>query len=362
MVGARRFARAGKRSQPPLGITGREMPRSPLRPANLTTNRSQRVRSPASVASRVGAIRRVKESADAPLLPMSVEGFVMSLSNSQYLGARPPGPLTAALAAALLTSACAQTGLETGSAMLQDPAATTTVTQSALPPIEPPVTLKPETAAAIKESRAQRGAGDKAKALATLDKAPGSDTEPALLEERGLLALEMGQVDRAEELLRKADDPKAPDWRVSSALGAALSAKGKQQEAQIQFSKALALAPDHPSILNNLALSYALDGKHGEAEKLLRRVAERKESEPQAQQNLALILGLQGNIEEARKVSEATLPADKAQLNVSYLERLQNPDKVSRAEPVTTAGDIIRAARASADGNGQPIMQLGTPN
>ena len=89
--------------------------------------------------------------------------------------------------------------------------------------------------------------------------------------ERGLLALELGDAATAEKLLRQAHDPKAPDWRLHSALGAALASRGKQQEAQVQLAKALALAPDQPSVLNNLALSYALDGKVAEAEQLLRK-------------------------------------------------------------------------------------------
>ncbi|MCH9715917.1 MAG: tetratricopeptide repeat protein, partial [Gammaproteobacteria bacterium] len=82
-----------------------------------------------------------------------------------------------------------------------------------------------------------------------------------------------GQLAKAEKLLTRARDDHAPDWRVHSALGATLSARGNQQAAQIELSKALKLAPDHPSILNNLALSYALDGNHDQAETLLRRAA-----------------------------------------------------------------------------------------
>ena len=109
--------------------------------------------------------------------------------------------------------------------------------------------------------------------------------------ERGLLALELGDAAKAEKLLRQAHDPKAPDWRLHSALGAALASRGKQQEAQVEFAKALALAPDQPSVLNNLALSYALDGKAAEAEQLLRKAQRSAGKAPQVQENLALVLG-----------------------------------------------------------------------
>ena len=58
------------------------------------------------------------------------------------------------------------------------------------------------------------------------------------------------------------------------------------EEAQAQFAKALVLAPNHPSILNNQAIAYALDGKAGEAEKLLRKAAS-GQREPRSRKNAA---------------------------------------------------------------------------
>lgn len=282
-------------------------------------------------------------------------------------GRRPP--LIAALALSLLASACAQNGLETASLSLQDAtketAPTTPVTSLPLPPAAatPELAVSSETAAIIKEARSVRTSGDKAKALALLDKAPGADTDKAIITERGLLSLELGKIDQAETLLRKADDPKAPNWPVKSALGAALSAKGKQKEAQAELSKALELAPDHPAILNNLALSYALEGKHEEAEGILRRVATVADSGPKTQQNLALILGLNGKVEEARKVSESILPADAAKGNASYLEQLKKGSvKVSRADAPADVPPQATARALMDDDTGEPIMSLGTPN
>jgi Flp pilus assembly protein TadD len=266
---------------------------------------------------------------------------------------------------ALLASGCAQSGLETGG--LQMSATGPSTTANALDPSaqqapaaadqQQDVALKPEAASVVRESRALRAAGKKEEALSLLDKAPDSDTDPGLIKERGFVALELGKIDRAKDLLTKSKDADATDWRVLSALGAALSADGKQKEAQAEFTKALALAPEHPSILNNLALSYALDGKHAEAERLLRRASVTTQSEPQTRQNLALILGLKGNIAEARKVSAAVLPPDAANANVSYMEGLKAKNTtVSRAEPEPSE-DIHSVTFASA--KEQPIMHLG---
>ncbi len=279
------------------------------------------------------------------------------------------------LMAALLATACAESGLDADQLQLTEQSwktETLAVEHSSLPPVMTAAvkpagvasaSLKPETMAAIRDARSLRDAGNKSRALGMLEKTDGSDKDPALLLERGLLSLELGQIDRATELLRQAHDPKTPDWRQYSGLGAALSAQGKQQAAQAEFAKALELAPDSPAVLNNLALSYALDGKHTEAERLLRRAADNQGGNPQAKQNLALILGLRGNIDEARQVSEAVLPPDKVKSNVAYLEQLKSgTERVSKADPVPV--EAIRAAAAAIkdEQNEAPMVQLSQPN
>lgn len=222
-----------------------------------------------------------------------------------------------------------------------------------------------DAATALAYARALRAGGAKAEALAVLDKAAAA-AKPAdrrLQLERGLLALDLGETAKAEKLLRQAHDPKAPDWRVHSALGAALASRGMQQEAQAQFAKALALAPDHPTVLNNLALSYALDGKVAEAEKLLRKAQPgAAQAPPQMQQNLALVLGLRGKYDEARVLGEAALPPAKAGDNVDYLKRLASAksaaNRADGSEPAAKAPAkaLDRKANASLP---QPAYQLG---
>ena len=210
-----------------------------------------------------------------------------------------------------------------------------------------------DPAATLAYARALRQSGTVQQAVAVLDKA--SALRPAdkrLILERGLLALDLGEPAKAEPLLRKAQDDKAPSWRLHSALGTALASRGKQQEAQVEFAKALALAPDHPSILNNLALSYALDGKTDEAERLLRkaRLAKSAPDPAKVQQNLALVLGLNGKYEESRRAGSAALEPDRAQENVAYLQALAStrpaPSEASSkiSEAVNNTGAAVSKA------------------
>lgn len=257
----------------------------------------------------------------------------------------------APIAAALMVSACAQGG--GASFAIPSPA----VSASALPDVATVNAtaadeasrkhLTQSVAEVLSKARDERKKGRPAKAMALLDTAAKKDAKNKVLaKERGLLALELGQLGKAEKLIKSAMDTETADWRLHSALGSTFAAKGNQHDAQVQFAKALDLAPDHPSVLNNLALSYALEGRHKEAEELLRRAAKGIDAKVQTKQNLALLLGLDGKISEARRVSRASLPEGQSEANISFLESLRrNAAKVSRADP-TNAADAVRAANS----------------
>ena len=280
-------------------------------------------------------------------------------------------PILAAGLTGLVCAACAP-GSGIAPLSLTDPQAasepgslaTNSITQQDLAPPTTPaakvavadIEVSAPVAASIRKARDLRTAGKKAEALELLDKSAGADKDPALIGERGLLALELGQIDKSVALLARAQNPAKPDWRMQSAYGAALSAAGRQKEAQDQFSKALAAAPGQPSILNNLALSYALEGRKDEAENTLRQAAAQT-GDPQARQNLALVLGLNGKTGEASAITQSTLPPEKAKENLAYFEKLGRT-RVSEADGGAPLAPM-KSASVTAD---KPIMQLGVPD
>ena len=283
----------------------------------------------------------------------------MSFISTNALDRRAGGAQVAALVAAALLGACAG---PSGAPYIGPQTPTEQASATAPKTADQPGDLAAAAAAhqtnptdpdaALAHARALRANNAKPEALAVLDRAAAAKPGDRRLQlERGLLALELGDAATAEKLLRQAHDPKAPDWRLHSALGAALATRGKQQEAQVQLAKALALAPDQPSVLNNLALSYALDGKVAEAEQLLRKAQRSAERTPQMQANLALVLGLRGRYEEARSAGQAALPLAKAEQNVAYLREL------SQARGDSAAGESTRKAASLP----QPTYQLGGP-
>ena len=95
-----------------------------------------------------------------------------------------------------------------------------------------------------------------------------------LAAELGRAALETGQVGLAGKALKTAEDKGIEDWKTLSAQGTLAAKAGDHAKAQKYFQAALKKKPDSSSVINNLALSYALDGKAKQAEKLLRTAAD----------------------------------------------------------------------------------------
>jgi Flp pilus assembly protein TadD len=148
---------------------------------------------------------------------------------------------------------------------------------------------------AVAYSRRLRAAGKLDAAAAVLEAtASGQRGDRVLLVERGLLALQRGDAERAKSLLLKSAPDEAKDWRALSALGVASSSQGDQAGAQSYFKQALAVSPNNSVVLNNLALSYVLERKVERAEGLLRKASSRDASPPQVTQNLMLVAALQG--------------------------------------------------------------------
>ena len=190
--------------------------------------------------------------------------------------------------------------------------------------------------AALSYAKNLKALGQKQQAMAVLQQAAmvhGSDR--ALASEYGRLALEMDQLTVAKKMLEVADDPANPDWRVVLARGTVLAKEGKYTDAIEFFERANALAPDHPSVMNNLALAYTMNGDAAKGEELLRKASAETGSSSKVRQNLALVLGLQGKYAEATQVGAAEMPPAAAEANADLLRKMVNvaPQDAPAASP-----------------------------
>ncbi len=138
----------------------------------------------------------------------------------------------------------------------------------------------------------------------------------------GKALAESGAFEEALKVVRAANNPRTPDWRLTSAEGAIQDQLGNPAEARRLYEEALRIAPDEPSILNNLGLSYLLGNELAKAEATLRRAAASPRADSRVRQNLALVVGLQGRFEEADRLASAELPPAEAQANVAYLRAM----------------------------------------
>jgi len=120
-------------------------------------------------------------------------------------------------------------------------------------------------------------------------------------------------------MVAAADDQ---NWRVRSALGAALDQLGRFEQARQAYAEALALSPDQTSVLTNLGVSHLMAGEPAEAEAVLRRAVDRPDATPQTRQNLAIALALQGRFAEAEQIERIDLPPAQAAQNIAYLRSL----------------------------------------
>lgn len=198
--------------------------------------------------------------------------------------------------------------------------------------------------ASLNYARNLKALGEKRQALVVLQQAYAvHSNHRGIIAEYGRLAVEFDQVSAAERLLALADDPAKPDWAVISARGTVLAKQARYREAIPFYERALALAPDKPSILSNLALAHAMEGHPEKAEPLLKRAAALGGHEAQVSQNLALVLSLQGKYDEAKLTAAKELPADKAAANVDYVRQMVKLDP----KPLTTAAIPADAAPAS---------------
>lgn len=145
-----------------------------------------------------------------------------------------------------------------------------------------------------------------------------------LLTVYGRELVQAGHSEQAQAVLGKAIAAGSTDWKAYSAMGSTLDQQAKYSEARDYYQRALKISPGNPAVLNNLGMSYALEGNLKQAEAVLKDASQSAEGkkEPRLRQNLALVVGLQGRFDEARQIASADLPPDAVEENMAYLQKM----------------------------------------
>lgn len=182
--------------------------------------------------------------------------------------------------------------------------------------------------ASLRYSRALRGLGQQAQALAVLQTAViKHPKDMELLGAYGRALMDVGQLKQAEDVLSRAHMPERPDWRILSAQGAVADQMGDHVRAHGFYETALRINPGEPTIMSNLGLSYALSKRLPEAEKVLTAAAQDPRADKRVRQNLVLVLGLQGRFAEAERIAAQDLPpADVARSMTQLRQMVSQPN------------------------------------
>jgi Flp pilus assembly protein TadD len=194
--------------------------------------------------------------------------------------------------------------------------------------------------AALAYGQALRATGQRSQAVAVFEQATiGHPSNKALLAGFGRALVDNGNFQQAFDVLSRAHSPDNPDWRILSVQGTALDQLGRHDEARRYYASALKIAPEEPSVLSNLGLSYVLSKDLPKAEEILRRAFASAKADARVRQNLGLVVGLQGRFGEAETIVKADLPASEAAANVAYLKEM-----LSRKDSARTGTGSIPVA------------------
>lgn len=129
--------------------------------------------------------------------------------------------------------------------------------------------------------------------------------------------------------LEKARDLTPGDWRPWSLLGAAYEQVRRHDDATAAWRQALAISPDNPAVLTNMAMAQMAANDLPGAETLLRRATAQSGATIQMRLNLALVLGLQGKTGEAEALLRRDLPPEQADRNLQWLRDRTRPEQAS---------------------------------
>lgn len=185
-----------------------------------------------------------------------------------------------------------------------------------------------EYEASLKYARVLRGIGSSPRAAEVAQQALAlkqGDADLTLIYAQA--SLDIGKAEDAAYALARAEANGQTDWRLLSIIGVTMDTLDQHGPAQEYYRKALAISPDNPKVLSNLALSYVLEGKPALAEQTLREAASLPGADSRITQNLILALGVQGKFDEVETAAGTELPKAMVDANRDYFRSLLNASR-----------------------------------
>jgi Flp pilus assembly protein TadD len=180
-----------------------------------------------------------------------------------------------------------------------------------------------------------RRAGDNDGALRTLDALLKKEPDNAgALEVKGLTLMAAGEFPEAGTTLGQAMkiDPKR--WRTLNGIGILFAMKGKYDGAIAYFQAALDVSTDNPSVLNNAALTYAIDRQFPRAYDAFERARRHLQADsPELKHldlNRALVYAVDGKLDEAEQAAAPHLTKEALYNNMGFYSALAKNNEQAR--------------------------------
>ena len=184
---------------------------------------------------------------------------------------------------------------------------------------------EPENRAArLGLARNLRYSGNPKSAVQTLMEA-GADKsgDGGLLLELGKDKIALAKADEAIGHLKDVVKTGAEDWEVYAAMGIAHDLLQSYDEAWTAYAKALKLSPGNGQVLNNMAISAALNGKLDIAINILEQAPLPVRRTPQVRQNLAFFYGIRGDMTKAGNLAKMDLDKEAVRNNLAVFSRFR---------------------------------------
>jgi Flp pilus assembly protein TadD len=143
-----------------------------------------------------------------------------------------------------------------------------------------------------------------------------------VLGEFGKALADDGQLVQAKDVMTRSYPDERPNWDFMSVQGTIADRLGDHESAMDFYVNALKIAPDEPSILTNMGLSYALAKQLPDAERSLRQAAASPRADARTRGDLALVLSLEGKYGEAEQVSLRDMSPQTAHANVEAIRQM----------------------------------------
>ena len=148
-------------------------------------------------------------------------------------------------------------------------------------------------------------------------------TQEAFLIELGKARIAVGNAENAIKALKAAIKINGKKWETHAALGIGYDLQQSYGEAWEAYEKANELSPGNPAILNNMAISAALNGKINLAISTLEGAPRVIRRNAQVRQNLALFYSIKGDLKKAKALAKMDLDEESVLNNLNIYKNFR---------------------------------------